>query len=88
MTLRFDPPAYPGGRHLLKCGRVAVGAVFPPVGTPPGPWAWRCWVTVTGFAQDGHARSETAAKNACMARFREFEQAAGLTHSAPERTLT
>jgi hypothetical protein len=63
---------------LLRCGTVDVGAVFPPVGDPPGQWAWRLWVTRDTFARDGQARTEQAAKNACLAGFRGFLTAAGL----------
>ena len=47
MTLAFDAPAYKGGRHILRCGKVAVGAIFPP---PDGgkDWQWRCWYGCSG----------------------------------------
>ena len=76
--LRFIPSAYPGGRILLRCGGVDVGAVFPPAGDPPNDWPWWVWVTRDGFAHDGRAKSELAAKNEVLAVFREFLTAAGL----------
>lgn len=78
MTVRFLPPVYEGGRHLLRCGNVDVGAVFPAKGGAPGKWAWRVWVTATGFAADGQSKSELAAKNAALAVFNEFLTAAEL----------
>lgn len=76
--LRFIPSAYPGGRMVLRCGAVDVGAVFPPCGDPPNAWAWRVWITRDTFARDGRAKSEPAAKAAALAVFREFLTAAGL----------
>lgn len=63
-TIRFAAPVYPQGRMCLLCGSATVGAVFPPVGTPPNKWAWRVWVTANGFARDGSAKSEQAALQA------------------------
>lgn len=81
-TIRFAAPLYPQGRMCLLCGSVTVGAVFPPVGTPPNKWAWRVWVTADGFARDGSAKSEQAAKTAAMAAFSDFLTAAGLASQA------
>lgn len=77
MTLRFAPPEYPGGRHLLKSGSVTTGAVFPPA-VNGDDWVWRLWVSGETSAPNGRARSEQAAKNAILARFRDFLRAAGL----------
>lgn len=79
--LRFIPADYPGGRILLRCGRVDVGAVFPPCGTPTDrfPWVWRIWITGSTTSREGRAKTEQAAKNAAMAAFRDFLTAAGLT---------
>lgn len=79
--LRFIASDHPGGRILLRCGRVDVGAVFPPVGNPTTvrPWFWRVWITGNVWTSEGCAKSEQAAKNAAMAAFRDFLTAAGLT---------
>ena len=76
--LRFLPPAYPGGRLPLFCGSVAVGAVFPPAGDPPGKWAWRVWVTAQLYASEGQSTTEAKAKAAAIAAFRVFLDAARL----------
>lgn len=76
MSLHFAAPSYRGGRHLLKCGSVSVGAVFPPVrGTE---WQWRCFLTELGQTAQGTAKSELAAKNELLARFRDFLRSAEL----------
>lgn len=77
MTLRFAAPAYPGGRHCLMCGSVTVGAVFPPA-VKGDDWVWRLWVSGETSAPHGRAKSEQAAKNAFLARFRDFLRAAEL----------
>lgn len=78
MTLRFAAPVYPGGRHCLLCGKVTVGAVFPP--TRPGhAWHWRLWLNGKTCATTGNAKSEQAAKNATLAACRDFLREAGLT---------
>lgn len=79
MTIAFKSPAYPGGRHLLTSGRVNVGAVFPPQGK--GQWEWRLFLTELGPSATGIAKSEQAAKNALLARFRDFLGAAELEES-------
>lgn len=85
MTLYFQAPAYRGGRHLLKSGRVNVGAVFPP-GSSLGQWEWRLFLTELGASEHGAAKSEQAAKNALLARFRDFLRAAELAESpTPDR---
>ena len=76
--LRFIPSAYPGGRILLRCGGVDVGAVFPPCGDHPNAWAWRVWATRDGFARGGRTKWEMSAKHAALEEFREFLAAAGL----------
>ena len=81
MTARFAPPAYPGGRHCLMAGSVPVGAVFPPAG-PAGAWCWTLWVGGVQFTAQGEARTEQAAKNALLARWRDFLAAAAL-HELP-----
>lgn len=70
--IRFQQPEYPGGRHVLMCGNVAVGAVFPPVGSPPNQWRWRVWTADTVHAPNGRAKSELAAKNAALSAFEAF----------------
>lgn len=77
MTLRFAAPLYEGGRHCLLCGMVTVGAVFPPV-VGSDDWVWRLWVSGETAAPQGRAKSEQAAKNALLARFRDFLRAAEL----------
>ena len=77
MTIRFAAPLYPGGRHCLLCGTVTVGAVFPPV-TIGEKWGWRLLVGGEQAATEGRAKSEQAAKNALLARFRDFLRAAEL----------
>ncbi|WP_347311404.1 hypothetical protein [Defluviimonas sp. SAOS-178_SWC] len=77
MTLRFAPPAYPGGRHCLLCGTVIVGAAFPPA-VKGDDWVWRLWISGETSAPNGRAKSEQAAKNALIARFRDFLRAAKL----------
>lgn len=77
MTLRFADPEYPGGRHCLLCGRVTVGAAFPPM-VKGDDWVWRLWVSGEVYAPNGRAKSEQAAKNALLARFRDFLRMAGL----------
>ena len=79
MTIRFAAPLYPGGRHCLLCGTVTVGAVYPPAKDGDG-WLWRAAITDTGQPTDGWevAASEQAAKNALLARFRDFLRAAEL----------
>jgi hypothetical protein len=76
--LRFIPPAYPGGRILLRCGGVDVGAVFQSWAVPSNGCHWRVWFTPDAGARNGWAKSELAAKNAALAVFREFLAAAGL----------
>lgn len=77
MTIRFAPPAYPGGRHCLLCGNVVAGAAFPPA-VDGDDWVWRLWVHGTVATPEGRAKSEQAAKNALIARFRDFLRAAEL----------
>lgn len=89
MTIRFLPPDYPGGRHLLMCGQLQAGAIFPPVGTPHGalPWVWRLWIGGPP-TKEGRAKSELAAKNAVLAALRDFLQRAALTEVEPTCTWT
>lgn len=77
MPLAFDAPAYKGGRHILRCGKVAVGAIFPP---PEGAkdWQWRCWINEYGWVRSGQSKTEATAKAALRAAFSEFLAAAGL----------
>lgn len=77
MTLRFAPPLYPGGRQCLVCGRVLVGAVFPPA-VKGDDWRWQLWIRSEMAGGHGRAKSEQAAKNALLARFRDFLRAADL----------
>ena len=77
MTLRFAAPDYPGGRHCLKSGSVTLGAVFPPA-VKGDDWVWRLWVSGETSAPNGRAKSEQAAKNAILARFRDFLRKAEL----------
>lgn len=77
MTIRFAAPLYPGGRQCMLCGTLTVGAVFPPV-TIGEKWGWRLWVGGEQAATEGRAKSEQAAKNALLARFRDFLRAAEL----------
>lgn len=83
-SLTFASPNYPSGRILLKLGKHEVGAVFPPVGGPPGrqPWVWRFWTIGNGLWRgktDGRAKTELAAKNALLARAEQWLRDAGLT---------
>lgn len=77
MTLAFDAPAFKGGRHILRCGKVAVGAIFPP---PEGAkdWQWRCWINDSGWVRSGLSQSEAAARAALEGAFNDFLKAAGL----------
>lgn len=79
MTVRFAAPLYPGGRQCLLCGTVTVGVVYPPAKDGDG-WLWRAAITDKGQPTDGWevAASEQAAKNALLARFRDFLRAAEL----------
>lgn len=81
MTARFAAPLYPGGRICLRAGSVTVGAVFPP---PEGgrQWEWRIWIVDGHRPTTGHAGSEMAAKNAALARWRDFLAAAQLQEAA------
>jgi hypothetical protein len=79
--LTFVPQSYPGGRILLRLGKHDVGAVFPPVGSPPDrlPWVWRFWLGSSGTASpEGRAKSELAAKNALLAKAEEWIRDEGL----------
>lgn len=80
MTVRFAAPLYPGGRHCLLCGTMTVGAAFPPV-TIGEKWGWRLWACGEQAATEGRAKSEQAAKNALLARFRDFLRAAELVEA-------
>lgn len=83
-TIRFAAPVYPGGRHLLICGAVAVGAVFPTVGNPPNKWAWGVWVNGRTVSDNGLAKDEARAKAAAMSAFNDFLAAAGLMPKGAE----
>lgn len=74
----FLPQAYPGGRIPLASGRVTVGAVFPPVGDPPGPWVWRLFAVGDLPARDGRAKTEAAARVAILGAWRDVIDQAGL----------
>lgn len=80
MTVRFAAPLYPGGRHCLLCGTVTVGAVFPPA-VRGDDWTWRQWISGGAYTPEGRAKSEQAAKNALLARFRDFLRAAELVEA-------
>ncbi|WWT39629.1 hypothetical protein [Microcystis phage Mel-JY03] len=86
MTIRFLPPSYNGGRHLLMCGEIEAGAVFPPVGSDPGrnPWVWRFWLGGIDARNDRHGRasSEEKAKAALMAALADWLEKAGLEAAA------
>lgn len=78
-ALRFAASVHPNGRMCLMCGSATVGAVFPPVGTPPGDWVWRVWIHENPVStREGRAKSELAAKNAALAAFEVFLRAANL----------
>lgn len=81
-NIHFSPPAYEGGRHLLMCGQIEAGAVFPPGPTAKGPaiWRWKLWIGGTHAAvmREGHAKSELAAKNALAAALGDWINRAGL----------
>ena len=83
--IRFAAPEYEGGRHRLMSGTVTVGAVFPPVGTPPGKWAWRIFALGQQPAIDGQSKDETHAKDAALKAFTDFLKGA---HLVPELTTT
>lgn len=80
MTVRWADPEYPSDRRVLMSGRLKVGAVFPPVGTPRDslPWVWRLWVTGSTMSRDGRAKTELAAKTALLSAWREFLTSSGL----------
>lgn len=72
---------YPGDRILLMLGQHKAGAVFPPVGAPPGrlPWVWRFWLATPGAAcPEGRAKTEQAARNALLAQGAEWLRLAGV----------
>ena len=75
-TIRFLPPTYEGARRLLMCGQIEAGAVFPPVGNLP--WVWRLWIGGRIDTINGCAKSELAAKNACLAALEDWLRKAGL----------
>jgi hypothetical protein len=76
-NIYFATPLYPQGRHCLLCGRVTVGAAFPPA-VKGDDWVWRMWVHGEISAPEGRAKSEHAAKNALLGRFRDFLRVAEL----------
>lgn len=80
--IRFAPPAYPGGRHCLMCGKITVGAVFPPA-VKGDHWVWRVWINGPTGTLDGRAKDETRAKHAALQAFTDFLKEAQL---APELT--
>ncbi|MEH7826823.1 hypothetical protein [Gemmobacter denitrificans] len=61
-------------------GRLRIGAVFPPAGEARDkrPWVWRLWITGTSTSREGRAKTELAAKSACIAAWRDFLAAAEL----------
>ena len=77
MSARFEPSPYPGGRILMLSGAVPVGVVFPP-GAATGAWRWRLWVLDSHIPAEGAARTEGAAKNALLGRWRTFLDQAAL----------
>jgi hypothetical protein len=69
-------PKYPGDRHLAMCGKVSVGAAFPPCGGKY--WRWRCWIGTTTNPSEGSEKTEQLAKAAVALRFAKFLELAGL----------
>ncbi len=85
MTIRFLPPSYNGGRHLLMCGEIEAGAAFRSRQRPRqesvglGVLAWR------DHARNGSARprsTEEKAKAALMAALADWLEKAGLEAAA------
>lgn len=82
MTARFAAPLWPGGRSCLMSGSFTVGAVFPPP-APGGVWRWRLFGVWHPGPTHGTANTEQAAKNALLARWRDFLRAAELKENTP-----
>lgn len=66
-----------GYRESLMCGRVDVGAVYPPTRRAK-VWRWRVWVTKSGHPASGSAPNRGGAVAQVDGRFREFLRAAEL----------
>lgn len=83
-ALRFIPSDYPGGRILLRCGMVDVGAVFPPSGLALAdspkrqPWRWIFWLRGSTAILEGKCSNEQDAKGGLLRAFRRFLTEASL----------
>jgi len=66
-----------GYRIVLMCGRVGVGAVYPPT-RRANVWRWRVWVTETTHPVAGSAPNRGGAVAQVEGRFRKFLRAAEL----------
>ncbi len=78
--LTFHQP-HPGGRILLMLGQHQIGAVFPPSSDPAygGIWNHGFWLGKNGSEwSGGHAKTEQAAKNALLAKARDWLREAGI----------
>ncbi|SDA39239.1 hypothetical protein [Sinorhizobium sp. NFACC03] len=69
-----------GYRIALMCGRVHVGAIYPPARRAK-VWRWRIWLTESGSKVSGSEPSKAAATRQVEIRFKAFLCAAQL---APE----
>ncbi len=78
MTLRFCPPAYPGGRITLMCGQIVAGAIFPPATPTKGDWRWTLWFGQHLAPVNGTSRNETLARHALHSAAWDVIGAAGL----------
>lgn len=81
--LTFHQP-HPGGRILLMLGEHQIGAVFPPPNktTMARPvWRWSFWLPGDGLSRwifEDRAKTEQAAKNALLAKARDWLREAGI----------
>ncbi|OKP79653.1 hypothetical protein BTE77_06005 [Ensifer adhaerens] len=66
-----------GYRVVLLCGRVDVGAIYPPTRRAK-VWRWRVWVTESGHPAAGSAPNRGGAVAQVEGRFRQFLRAAEL----------
>lgn len=79
--IRFVPADAPRTRILLMLGQHQIGAVFPPSRDPSFPqiWNWGFWLGSMGSEWTaGHAKTEQAAKNAVLAKAKDWLRDAGL----------
>lgn len=66
-----------GYRVVLMCGRVDVGAIYPPARRAK-VWRWSVWVNESGHEVSGSAPNRGGAVAQVEGRFRQFLRAAEL----------